>query len=73
MVKGDNKVRKHKSDDDSSGSDDEYEAPSYDDLATLLKKYTSIIRKPNEKIDKLKLKKKILLKRAMMMRRGAID
>ena len=54
MSKGERKVSH---DDDSSGddhahnddsdsdSDDEYESPTYDDLAKLLKKYTKIIIK----------------------------
>lgn len=55
-------MRKHDSDDESdSDSHDEYEAPSYDQLANLLKQYTSIIRKSNEKTEKLKLQKNNLV------------
>lgn len=61
MPKGGSKVRNHDSDDDASDSDEEYDAPSYDELATLFKQYTSIITKSNEKIDKLKLEKKKLV------------
>jgi hypothetical protein len=46
---GDQKVT---SDDDSSGgdSDDEFIAPSYDELATLLKEYTQVIERKRLKI-----------------------
>jgi hypothetical protein len=51
MAKGDRKVT---SDDDSSGgdSDDEFIAPSYDELAALLKEYTQVIRKKKAKNEK---------------------
>lgn len=59
MAKGDSKVSKSK--DDISDSDNGYTPPSYEELASLVKEYTKIIIKSNEKIDKLKLDKKNLV------------
>ena len=60
MAKGDQKVQ---SDDDSSDSDsdNEFVAPSYDELVELLNSYIKIIRKTRAKNDKLELKKESLL------------
>ena len=55
MAKGDKKVQSddYESDKDGSGSDDEFEAPSYDDLITLLNNDYKIITKTRAKNEKL--------------------
>ncbi|XP_066365047.1 nuclear matrix constituent protein 1-like [Miscanthus floridulus] len=60
MAKGERKVQ---SDDDSSGSDsdEEFESPSYDELVTLLNKYSKIIIKTRAKNEKLELENDSLL------------
>jgi hypothetical protein len=71
MAKGDSKVSNH--DDDSissdnetsdSDSDSEFTPPTFEELTKLLKKYTKIIMKSNEKLDKLKLEKKDLVNKS---------
>lgn len=54
---------KVQSDDDSSGSDsdEEFEAPTYDELVKLLNKYTKIIRKTRDKNDELEQQNESLL------------
>jgi hypothetical protein len=51
LAKGDHKVQ---SDDDSCGNDsdneEEFTAPTYDELANLLKEYTQVIRKTRAKM-----------------------
>ena len=70
MARGGHKVSKDtqpSSDQDDSDSDSDndsdhdYELPSYDELATLLKKYTKIIMKANAKVDTLKDEKNDLV------------
>ncbi|XP_066334443.1 spindle pole body component 110-like [Miscanthus floridulus] len=66
MGKGDRKVQ---SEDESSGnesgdgsdSDDEFEAPTYDELVKLLNKYSKIIMKTRDKNEKLNLENDSLL------------
>jgi hypothetical protein len=53
MAKGEQKVQNNKSDDDDSDSDDEFDAPSYDELVTLLNKYSKVIRKTRNENDEL--------------------
>jgi hypothetical protein len=54
MAKGERKVQNNESDDDSD-SDDEYDAPSYDELVKLLNKYSKVIRRTRNKNDELLL------------------
>jgi predicted nuclease with TOPRIM domain len=66
MAMGDSKVSTH--DDDcvssDSESDSEFTPPTYEELTKLLKKYTKIIMKLNEKLDKIKLEKKDLVSKS---------
>jgi len=70
MAKGDRKVQ---SDDDSSDSDsdNEFVAPSYDQLVELLNSYTKIIRKTRAKNDKLELEKESLLAKYEMAQKAS--
>jgi hypothetical protein len=53
MAKDERKVQNNKSDFDDSDCDDEYDAPSYDELVKLLNKYSKIIRRTRNENDKL--------------------
>jgi hypothetical protein len=55
MAKGEQKVQSNDSD-----SDDEFDAPSYDELVKLLNKYTKIIRKTRNENDELQNKNESL-------------
>jgi hypothetical protein len=57
MAKGEWKVQSNPndSDDDASESEDELEAPSYDELVKFLNKYSKIIMKTRSKNDKLEV------------------
>ncbi|XP_066351162.1 uncharacterized protein [Miscanthus floridulus] len=76
MSKGDRKVQ---SDDDSSGnesgsdSDDEFEAPSYDELVALLNKYSKIRRKTRDKNEKLELENESLLAKYDIAKKASIE
>lgn len=56
MAKGYQKVTRDHGSDSDSGSDDEFTSSSYDELASLIKKYKKIIKKSHAKIDKVKYK-----------------
>jgi hypothetical protein len=53
MAKDERKVQNNESDDGDSDSDDEYDAPSYDELVKLLNKYSKVIRKTRNENDEL--------------------
>ena len=56
MAKGEQKVQNNVISEVDGGSDngDEYDSPTYDELADLFKEYTQVIRKSKAKCDKLK-------------------
>jgi hypothetical protein len=56
MAKGEQKVQNDVISEVDCGSDngDEYDSPTYDELADLFKEYTQVIRKSKAKCDKLK-------------------
>ncbi|XP_066361321.1 SWI5-dependent HO expression protein 3-like [Miscanthus floridulus] len=67
------------SDDDCSGnesgsdSDDEFEAPSYDDLVKLLNSYTKIIRKTTAKNERLELENESLLAKYDIAEKASVE